>query len=154
MRRVLHLRSAADYFRHAGHSSFQYVPDETCDAWMAPGLGEKIDDKCAMELRLVFAAVSGEQNFQGIEERWRRAGPLEKIAEVFLMLLGEGGDNSFLARKIAIDQPDADAGFGANVVHARLVKAAFGEANHRSTKDLRPSIERAVGLGRHRRDNE
>ena len=82
-------------------------------------------------------------------KRRRRTGSLEQIAEVLLVLLGEGGDDGFLARKVAIDQADANAGLGADVVHAGLVEPAFGEANHRGAKDLRPPVERGVSLGRH-----
>ncbi len=48
--------------------------------------------------------------------------------------------------KIAIDQPDTDAGFGADIVHARLVKTPFGETNYRRVQDLRFSVETAIGL--------
>ena len=47
-----------------------------------------------------------------------------------------GGNDRLLVFEIAIDQSDADAGLGANIVHAGLVKAALGEANDRCIQYL------------------
>jgi hypothetical protein len=50
-----------------------------------------------------------------------------------------GNDRLFIF-KIAIDQSDADPGLSADVMHAGLVKTAFGEANKGCIQDLAPSI--------------
>src|SRR5260370_12094217 len=48
--------------------------------------------------------------------------------------------------KIAIDQADADPGFGADIVHARLVETTFGKARHRGIEDLGGPVKDGVSL--------
>ena len=45
--------------------------------------------------------------------------------------------------------PTLMPGFGADIVHAGLVKTAFGEANHRGLQDLRGDRWAISVLGRH-----
>ena len=56
------------------------------------------------------------------------------------MSVRHGGDDRLFVFEIAIDQPDTDAGFGADIVHARLMEASLGEANHRGLKNLSGAI--------------
>ena len=58
------------------------------------------------------------------------------------MPIGHGGNDGLLVDEIAIDQADADSGFGADIVHAGLVKAALGEANDGGLEDLGASIDK------------
>ena len=44
--------------------------------------------------------------------------------------------------KMPVDQTDADSSFGADVVHARLMKSALGEADDGRLENLGPAIER------------
>src|SRR5205823_3812583 len=48
--------------------------------------------------------------------------------------------------KIAINQTDADPGFSADIVHARLVETTFGKARHRGIENLRRPVKNGVGL--------
>ena len=68
-------------------------------------------------------------------------GALEHFRNFSFVSVGHRSDDRFLILKIAIDQADTDASLGADVVHARLMKSVFGEANERSLEDLRSAIE-------------
>jgi len=57
--------------------------------------------------------------------------------------------------KIAIDQSDTDAGFGADIVHARLVKTPFGKKLPPRFQDLRFFGRAATRFeAKHGRNNE
>ena len=56
------------------------------------------------------------------------------------MPVGHGRNDSFLIGEIPVDQPNANAGFAADVVHTGLVKAALGEANQGRINDLGAAI--------------
>jgi len=61
---------------------------------------------------------------------------------------GHRRNDCLLIFEIAIDQFDADPSLSADIVHAGLVKPAFGEADQRSFKDLGTPIRvRRVYLG-------
>ena len=60
------------------------------------------------------------------------------------MLGGEGGNHFLLVFKVAIDQSDADPGLAADVVHAGLVKPAFGKAMQGRGEDLLAAVEEGV----------
>ena len=96
-----------------------------------------------------------EQNLERLEERRSLPGAFEDIMDLLFVLLRHGGNDRLLVGEIAIDQPHADAGFGADIVHARLVKAVPGEANHGGLKDLGPAFKPRLSWDlRHWNDNE
>ena len=137
---VAHFRGARDDFCDSGSPSLQDVADESRHRWVTSGFGEKIDHKSRVHLRLVFTAMGGQEDFERLEECRRRAGTLQQLRELRLMFLSQRSDDSFLAREVAVNKPDADPRRLRNVVHTALVEAALGEANHRSAKDLLPTI--------------
>ena len=57
------------------------------------------------------------------------------------MPLGHGSDDGLFVGEIAVDQPHADPGLGADVVHAGLVESALGEANDRGFEDLGAAVK-------------
>ncbi len=61
--------------------------------------------------------------------------------------VGHGRNDRLFVGEIAINQTNADAGLGADIVHAGLVKAALGEANEGSIEDLGAPIEGRFKLG-------
>jgi hypothetical protein len=82
-----------------------------------------------------------EQDFEGIEQRRRLTGALQQLVDLLFVLLRDGGDHRFLVLEVAINEAHADLGLLANVLHARLVKAALGEANHGGLQDLGPALK-------------
>src|ERR1700737_5290767 len=62
------------------------------------------------------------------------------------MPIGNGRNHGLFILKVAIDQTDADPGFGADIVHARLVETTFGKARHRGIENLGRPVEDGVGL--------
>ena len=88
--------------------------------------------------------MRGEQNFKRLKQRLRLARAFQHVADFCLMAIRHRRNDRLFVFEIAIDQPDADAGFGTDVVHAGLVKAAFGKADQSGIKDLGTSI----GAGR------
>src|SRR5437667_7535423 len=56
------------------------------------------------------------------------------------MPIGHCGNNRILVLEIAINQTDAYPGFAADVVHAGLVEASFGEADQGGIEDLGASV--------------
>ncbi len=74
--------------------------------------------------------MGGKQNLERFEEGGRLSGAVQDVLNFVLMAIRHGGDDRFFVCKIAVDQADADSGFGADIVHTGLVEAAFGEANH------------------------
>ncbi len=60
----------------------------------------------------------------------------EHVADFFLMPVRHRGNDRLFVFEIAIDKANADAGFGTDVVHAGLVKSAFGKADQSGIKDL------------------
>src|SRR5213078_695005 len=63
------------------------------------------------------------------------------------MPIGHCGNNRILILEIAINQTDANPGFGTDVVHAGLVEASFGEADQGGIEDLGASILAGFYLG-------
>ena len=63
------------------------------------------------------------------------------------MPVRHGGDDRVFVFEIAIDQTDADPGLGTDIVHAGLMKTAFGEANHGRLEDLVRAIRGRFVLG-------
>ena len=74
-------------------------------------------------------------------------GALEHVLDFVFVPVGHGRDDRLFVFEIAIDQADADACLGADIVHAGLVKAAFGETNHGGIEDLGAAIEGRFELG-------
>ena len=72
--------------------------------------------------------------------------------DILLVFGRDRGDHFLLVFEVAIDQPDADPGLGADVVHARLVKAALGKADHRGLEDLCAAIKRGFDAFRGHRE--
>ena len=84
--------------------------------------------------------MRGEQDFERLEQRRRLARAFQHFADLFLVPVGHRRNDRLFVFEIAIDQTDADPGFGADVVHAGLVKSAFGKADESGIKDLGTSI--------------
>src|SRR6516165_5445729 len=91
--------------------------------------------------------MSGEQDFEGLEQRRRLFGALQHFGNLFLVPVRHGGYDRLFVFKIAIDQSDADPSLGADVVHAGLVKTALGEANKSCIEDLATPIGSGICLG-------
>jgi hypothetical protein len=85
--------------------------------------------------------MGGEQDLQRFEQSGRLAGSFQQVLDLGFMAFGHSGDDRLFVGEIAIDQPNADPGFGADIVHTGLVKAMFGETNHGGLKDLRPTVK-------------
>jgi hypothetical protein len=62
------------------------------------------------------------------------------------MPIGHGCDDGLFVFEVAVDQTDADAGFGADIVHTGLVETVFGETDDGSVEDLGPTIEGGFNL--------
>jgi hypothetical protein len=56
------------------------------------------------------------------------------------MPIGHCRNDRILILEIAINEADTDPGLGANVVHAGLVEASFGEADQGRIENLGASI--------------
>ena len=84
--------------------------------------------------------MSGEQDFERLEQRRRLFGALQHFGNLSLVAIRHCGDDRLFVFEIAIDQPDADPGLSADVVHAGLVKTALGEANKSCIEDLTTPI--------------
>ena len=80
--------------------------------------------------------MSGEQDFERLKQRRRLPGALQHVGNLFLVAVRHCRDDRLFVFEIAIDQPDADPGLSADVVHAGLVKTALGEANKGCVEDL------------------
>jgi hypothetical protein len=50
--------------------------------------------------------------------------------------IGHGRNHRFLILEVTVDQPNANSGLAADVMHAGLVKPALGEANKGCVEDL------------------
>ena len=100
--------------------------------------------------------MRGEKNLERFEQSRRLSGAFEERLDLVLMAVGHGGNDGLLVFEIAVDEADADSGLGADVVHAGLVEAAFGEADHGGVEDLLAAIERwdLMGAGTLRVHNE
>ena len=122
------------------HGGLQNVPDEVGDLRIARSFRVKIDDESRLELGHVLATMGGEPDLERLEQRGRFPRSLEQILNEFLMMVGHRRDHRFFVGKVTIDEPDADSGFGADIMHARLVKSAIGEANHGGIENLRAPI--------------
>src|SRR6187551_817285 len=92
----------------------------------------------------MLTAMRREEHLERLEEGRSLASLLEQFPDLLLVLVGHGGNDGFLVFEIAIDQAHTDTGFGTDVVHARLVKAAFGEGDDGRFHDLVAPIDRAV----------
>ena len=64
----------------------------------------------------------------------------QNFANFFLMAVRHRGNHRFFVFEVPIDQTDANAGFGTDIMHAGLMKPAFGKADYSGIKDLRTSI--------------
>jgi hypothetical protein len=56
------------------------------------------------------------------------------------MAIGHRGNDRLFVFEVAVDEADADTSFGTDVVHAGLMKSAFGKADYSGIKDLGTSI--------------
>jgi hypothetical protein len=84
--------------------------------------------------------MSGEQNFERLEQRRRLFSALQHFGNLSFVAVRHCGNDRLFVFEIAIDQSDADPRLSANVVHAGLVKTAFGEANKGCIEDLATPI--------------
>ena len=82
-----------------------------------------------------------------------KSGSLTRAFQEFLKNLlpaiSHGGNDGLFALKVAVDKTYADTGFGADIVHARLVKATFGEARESGAEDLVPAVLAIINKVRH-----
>ncbi len=140
MRSALSFRRACDQIGHAIHRRLQNVANQVCDALIARGLGVEIDNERRDHLRRVFATMRREQNLQRFKQRRRLLGALEDLMNFFFMPIGHCGNDRILVLEIAINQANADPSLCANVVHAGLVEASFGEADQGRIENLGVSI--------------
>ncbi len=140
MRSALRFRRACDQIGHAIHRCLQNVANQVGNALIARGLGIKVDNKRRNHLRRVFATMRGEQNLKRLKQRRRLLRALEDLMNFFLMPIGHCGNDRILVLEIAINQANADPGLCANVVHAGLVEASFGEADKGGIENLGASI--------------
>ena len=136
MRGVLSFRRSRDQFGHTVHGRLQNIPNEIGHLRIARCFGVKIDYECGDNSRLVLTAMRGEQNFQRLKQRRRLLRAFQHFANFFLVAVRHRGNHRLFIFEVAIDQADADAGFGTDVVHAGLVKSAFGKADQSGIKDL------------------
>ena len=65
---------------------------------------------------------------------------LQHLVNLLLMSIRHRPNHVLLIFEVAVDKTDADAGFGADIMHAGLVKSAFGEADHGRVENLGASI--------------
>ena len=140
MRSALRFRRACDQIGHAIHRRLQNVANQICDALIARRLGVKIDNKRRNNLRRVLATMRGEQNLKRFEQGRRLPRAFQHFANLFLVPISHCGNDRVLVFEITINEANTDPGFGANVVHAGLVEASFGEADQGRVKDLGLSI--------------
>ena len=91
--------------------------------------------------------MSGEQDFERLEQRRRLFGALEDLGDLSLVAVRHCGDDRLFVFEIAIDQSDADSGLSADIVHAGLMKTALGEANKGCIEDLTTPIWSRICLG-------
>ncbi|MGH7982486.1 MAG: hypothetical protein ACREFF_04985 [Candidatus Udaeobacter sp.] len=56
------------------------------------------------------------------------------------MAISHCGNDSLFVFEVAVDEANADTSFTTDVVHAGLMKPAFGEADYSGIKDLGTSI--------------
>jgi hypothetical protein len=73
-------------------------------------------------------------------------GAFQNFLDFLFMPIGHGRNHGLFVLEIAIDQTDADPGFGADVVHARLVETTLGKARHGGVENLSRPIKDGVGL--------
>src|SRR5689334_14553553 len=85
--------------------------------------------------------MRSEKDFQRLEQSGRFSGTFEQTGNFGFVPVRHRGDYGFLVLKIAVDQADADSSFGANIMHASLVKSVLGEAGDGGLEDLGPAIE-------------
>ena len=91
--------------------------------------------------------MSGEQDFERLEQRRRLFGALQHLGNLFLVAVRHCGNDRLFVFEIAIDQSDANPRFSTDIVHAGLVKTALGEANKSCIKDLATPIRNRICLG-------
>ena len=84
--------------------------------------------------------MRGEKDLEGFEQGRGLPGSLQDLGDLFLVFFSDGGNDFVLVSKITIDEADADAGFGADVVHGGLVKTRFGKADNGRVEDLPATI--------------
>ena len=82
-----------------------------------------------------------EENFERFEQARRLARSLQHLVNLFFMSIRHRGYDGVLVLKIAVDQTDADACLGANIVHAGLMESSLGKAYHGGIKDLSSPLE-------------
>ena len=64
----------------------------------------------------------------------------EHLMNFLFVTVGHRGNDRVFVFEIAVNQADADSGFGADIVHAGLMKAALGKACHSGLHDLLAAI--------------
>ena len=133
---LLRFRRSRDQICHAIHGGLQNVADEVGHLRVTRRFGIQVHDKSGMKLGGVLATMRGKEDFQRLKQGGSSARPFEQCANLGFVMLRQCRDDCFFAAKVAVNQPDTDAGFGADVVHAGLVKAALGKAENRRTQDL------------------
>src|ERR1700731_2218604 len=88
-----------------------------------------------------------EQSLERRAKTWRLSRAFENFVNLFFMAVGHRRDDGLFVLEIPVDQTDADSSPGADIVHARLVKTAFGEARDRGIENLGWPVKNGVGLG-------
>ena len=76
------------------------------------------------------------QDLERLEQARSLARAFQHLADLRFVPIGHCRNDSFLVFEVTIDQPNADPCLTADIMHAGLVKPAFGEADYGSLKDL------------------
>ena len=146
-RRAVALRRTRDQVGHAVDRRSYDIADHLRDLRVARRFCIKIDNKSGLQLWRLLAAMGGEKNLKGLEQRRSLAGLLEQRADLFLVPIGHRRDDRFLVREVAVDQANADTSFRADIVHAGLVKPALRKRGDRRLQNLIAAVERKVVTG-------
>src|SRR6516162_9087545 len=147
MRGALRLRRARDQIGHTVHRRLQNIAHEVGYPGTARRFRVKINNKRRDNSGLVLTAMSREQDFERLEQRWRLPGAFQKVANLLLVPIRHCGNDRLLVLEVTIDQTDADTRLRTDIVHAGLVKSAFGKADQSGIKDLGTSIGNGICLG-------
>ena len=140
MRAALRFRRACDQIGHTAHRCLQNVADQIGNTLIARGLGVKINNERRDHLRRVFATMRREQDLKRLKQRRRLLRALKDLMNFFFMPVSHCRNDRILILEIPINQANTYPGLGANVVHAGLVEASFGEADQGRIENLGASI--------------
>jgi len=145
-RRILNFRRARDQIGNAAPCRLANIPDQFGHARIARRFGEKIDHESGGNVGRIFGTMRGEKHLERFEQAGGLARAIENLMNLFLVPVGHSRNHVLLVLEIAINQADADPGFSADIVHARLVETALGKTRHRGIENLGRPVKDGVDL--------